>query len=85
MQIYPGPRFETHLINEHGIIFDLDYIISLSVFKEENQELPRIDSGKRVNGDSSGHFKTGKKSGFPFKVKKIEPQTHVKWKKALDL
>jgi hypothetical protein len=36
-QIFPGPRFENHLINEHGIIFDIDYIISLSVFKEENQ------------------------------------------------
>ena len=51
-QIYPGPRFENHLINEHGIIFDLDYIINLSLFKEENDQLPALTSSK-VNGDAA--------------------------------
>ena len=58
-QIYPGPRFENHLINEHGIIFDLDYIINLSLFKEEYDQLPALTSSK-VNGDAAAAFQLKK-------------------------
>ena len=33
-QIYPGPRYENHLINEHGVM-DIDFMISITLFKQK--------------------------------------------------
>lgn len=56
------------MINEHGIIFDIDYIINLSAFKEEHQDLPNLDNFKKTNGDAAGHFKAGDVSTNVFKL-----------------
>ena len=40
--LYPGPRFENHLINEHGAVFDLEFLIKLSILKTDNGCLPKL-------------------------------------------
>eukprot|EP00092_Neocalanus_flemingeri_P038837 GFUD01042281.1.p1 GENE.GFUD01042281.1~~GFUD01042281.1.p1 ORF type:complete len:452 (-),score=113.57 GFUD01042281.1:105-1460(-) len=40
--IYPGPRFSTHLMQEHGVIFHLDFIIQASQYKDSNSSLPPV-------------------------------------------
>jgi len=40
--IYPGPRFETHLMNEHGALFDIEYLVQISLHKTKNQKLPEL-------------------------------------------
>ena len=46
--IYPGPRFETHLQNEHGAIFDIEFLISVSQYKQLHNNLPDINSNSGV-------------------------------------
>jgi len=41
--IFPGPRFEAHLQNEHGAIFDIDFLISVSQYKQLHNNLPDIN------------------------------------------
>ena len=38
-------RFEAHLQNEHGAIFDIEFLISVSQFKQINQSLPDLSTG----------------------------------------
>ena len=35
--IYPGPRYEKHLMNEHGVIFDVKFIVELTLFLKFGQ------------------------------------------------
>lgn len=42
--IYPGPRYEAHLQNEHGAIFDIEFLISVSQYKQTYDTLPVISS-----------------------------------------
>lgn len=55
-QVYPGPRFENHLLNEHGVVFDLEFVIQLSLFKQTHNQLPKLDDTQDVkpvvNGNS---------------------------------
>ncbi|TRY71884.1 hypothetical protein TCAL_08435, partial [Tigriopus californicus] len=53
--IYPGPRFENHLMNEHGAVFDLDFIVKISLFKQEHGNLPSFDVQASINGHSSAN------------------------------
>jgi len=46
--IYPGPRYEAHLQNEHGAIFDIEFLISVSQYKQTYDSLPVISSGGDV-------------------------------------
>ena len=46
--IYPGPRFETHLQNEHGAIFDIEFLICVSQYKQLHDNLPDISSDQAV-------------------------------------
>lgn len=50
--IYPGPRFENHLMNEHGAVFDLDFIVKISLYKQEHGNLPSFDMSASLNGHS---------------------------------
>jgi len=43
--IYPGPRYEAHLQNEHGAIFDIEFLISVSQYKQTYDSLPVITGG----------------------------------------
>lgn len=52
-QIYPGPRFENHLINEHGVVFEIDLIIKLSIQKDETGSPNKILECK-INGNANG-------------------------------
>jgi hypothetical protein len=53
--IFPGPRLENHLVNEHGIVFDVDFMIQLSIFKQENAgRLPDLKVPL-----ANGHAKNG--------------------------
>eukprot|EP00095_Tigriopus_kingsejongensis_P008992 maker-scaffold783_size97670-snap-gene-0.20 protein:Tk08992 transcript:maker-scaffold783_size97670-snap-gene-0.20-mRNA-1 annotation:"hypothetical protein HMPREF1544_09400" len=54
--IYPGPRFENHLMNEHGAVFDLEFIIQLSLFKQEHGRLPHVEGEPAA---SNGHWENG--------------------------
>jgi len=42
VHIYPGPRFGNHLLHEHGVVFNQEYIISVSQFKDTYSILPPI-------------------------------------------
>ena len=46
-QIYPGPRYQNHLIHEHGVVFDVEYLIKISIHKRDNGELPDFSSVKK--------------------------------------
>ena len=46
--IFPGPRFEAHLQNEHGAIFDIEFLISVSQYKQLHNNLPDINSEASV-------------------------------------
>lgn len=42
-QIYPGPRYQNHLINEHGAVFDVEFLIKISLHKRDNGgKLPEL-------------------------------------------
>lgn len=41
-------RFEAHLQNEHGAIFDIEFLISVSQFKQINNSLPDLSAGSGV-------------------------------------
>jgi hypothetical protein len=50
VQIYPGPRYENHLVNEHGAVFDIDYLIQISLYKQQHGTLPKfVDSNESGN------------------------------------
>jgi len=42
VHIYPGPRFGDHLLHEHGIVFNHEYIMSVSEYKDTYATLPPI-------------------------------------------
>jgi len=42
VHIYPGPRFGDHLLHEHGIVFNQEYIMSVSEYKDTYATLPPI-------------------------------------------
>lgn len=52
-QIYPGPRYQNHLINEHGVVFDADFIISVSLFKRDEGKLPEFVRGAKSSSDEA--------------------------------
>ena len=37
-QIYPGPKYQNHLIHEHGVVFDVEYLIKISILKRDHKE-----------------------------------------------
>ena len=43
--IYPRPRYEKHLMNEHGVIFDVGFIVELTLFKQTQGSLPKLQQG----------------------------------------
>ena len=38
-QIYPGPKYQNHLIQEHGVVFDVESLIKISIHKRDHNEL----------------------------------------------
>ena len=52
VQIYPGPRYENHLVNEHGAVFDVEFLIELSLFKQKHGRLPPLSS---TQGDENAN------------------------------
>ena len=48
-QIYPGPRYENHLINEHGAIFDVEFLIKISLYKRDKGQLPDLETSQDSN------------------------------------
>ncbi len=59
VQIYPGPRYENHLVNEHGVIFDIAFIVEASIHKQKTGSVPCFGSSNSnagdVNGNANGH------------------------------
>ena len=43
-------RFEAHLINEHGALFDIEFLIKVSLYKSQHSSLPdlQIDPQPKV-------------------------------------
>ena len=40
-QIYPGPRYQNHLIYEHGVVHNVENLIKISIHKRDhNGQLP---------------------------------------------
>jgi len=42
IHIYPGPRFGNHLLHEHGVVLNQEYIVSVSLYKDTYSTLPPI-------------------------------------------
>ncbi len=61
-QIYPGPRYKNHLINEHGAIFDVEFLIELTIFKKEKSNLPDLKSQNDSNEASKANPEVSLKS-----------------------
>ncbi len=55
--VYPGPRFESHLLNEHGVVFGIDFFVKVCLFKQRHGRLPKLeqDDGGAVEGGSHSH------------------------------
>ena len=52
-QIYPGPRYQNHLINEHGAVNDVEFLIQITVFKKDNNNtLPDLNALSKKNKES---------------------------------
>jgi len=51
--LFPGPRFTAHLQNEHGVMYDLDFLVKVSQHKKYFSKLPTIPSPKRFLESSS--------------------------------
>lgn len=41
--VHPGPRFENHLLHEHGVVFNADFFVKVSLFKQEEGRMPKIE------------------------------------------
>ena len=64
-QLYPGPRYEKHLIHEHGIIFHVQWVIQMTMRKKENNgalplplpecQVPSTDNHGNGNANGSVH------------------------------
>ena len=49
-QIYPGPRYQNHLINEHGAVFDVEFLIKITLYKKEHEDkLPEFQENNVNN------------------------------------
>jgi len=40
--LYPGPRYSAHLLNEHGVVYDIDFIVEVSLHKKTFSSLPAV-------------------------------------------
>ena len=59
-QIYPGPRYENHLINEHGVL-DIEFMIAISLFKQKHGNNPSLeDPGARQKSGPEDNELKGK-------------------------
>eukprot|EP00092_Neocalanus_flemingeri_P018664 GFUD01020212.1.p1 GENE.GFUD01020212.1~~GFUD01020212.1.p1 ORF type:complete len:727 (+),score=163.86 GFUD01020212.1:69-2249(+) len=45
-QLYPGQRYQDHLVHEHGVIFGADFIIQASLHKQSQLKLPHVGHSK---------------------------------------
>ena len=57
--IYPGPRYEAHLQNEHGAIFDLEFLIQVSQYKQIHGGLPVLSSDDAAGTTPPRSFQGG--------------------------
>jgi len=60
-------RFEAHLINEHGALFDIEFLIKVSLYKSQHSSLPELQIDpqpkvKRLYINISSNFKRTKKA-----------------------
>jgi len=55
VHIHPGPRFGNHLLHEHGVVFNHEYIVQVSLYKDNHSSLPPIStsSSKPEHSQSS--------------------------------
>ena len=51
--IFPGPRYEAHLQNEHGVMYDVDFLIKVSQHKKHFSKVPIVPSPKVFSESSS--------------------------------
>ena len=64
-QIYPGPRYENHLMNEHGVL-DIDYMIAITLYKQEHGSNPSLEAPGKLIHDTMVDTKNDKGMSFPF-------------------
>ena len=45
-----GPRYQNHLIHEHGVVFDVEYLIKISIHKRDHKnQLPDfVDPSEKI-------------------------------------
>ena len=55
-QIYPGPRYENHLINEHGVM-DIDFMISITLFKQKYGCNPSLEDPSKAKNSTEENIK----------------------------
>ena len=51
--LFPGPRYTAHLQNEHGVMYDLDFLVKVSQHKKYFSKIPSIPRPKQYLDSSS--------------------------------
>ncbi len=54
-QVHPGPRVEAHLLNEHGVVLDVDFFVRVALFKRGHGRMPRLE-GEEAKGEERAQF-----------------------------
>jgi len=53
---YPGPRFANHLLHDHGIVFDADFFIQISLHRQRTGQLPNLEILDNLNEQGKLYF-----------------------------
>ena len=77
-QIYPGPRYQNHLINEHGAVNDVEFLIQISVFKKDNNNtLPDLNALKNNDNAKSQEADENQNENNAKKVETVEKEVQT--------
>ena len=47
VHVHPGPKFGNHLLHEHGIVFNREYIAKVSQYKDKHASLPAVSGNHK--------------------------------------
>ena len=56
--LYPGPRYSSHLLHEHGVVYDRDFLVQVSLHKKTFSSLPEVAGPAILGADNSSQTDT---------------------------
>ena len=60
--LYPGPRYMAHLLHEHGVVYDVDFLVQVSLHKKSFSRLPAILAQSNFVSDNFSQTEVTEKS-----------------------